>query len=102
MCEWNTGRTEVQLFHIDGKHNLADLLTKKHELSVESVTQNSVWQTGLPWMRLGHPIFHQNFFLAEIIIPGKDEPKTGIPVNFHHGNFRRKAEIPETFSGGNF
>ena len=30
MCEWTTGRTEVPLFHIDGKHNLADLLTKKH------------------------------------------------------------------------
>ena len=36
MCEWTTGTTEVPLFHIDGKHNLADLLTKKHELSVDS------------------------------------------------------------------
>ena len=52
MCEWTAGRTEVPLFHIVGKHNLADLLTKKHELRVESVTLNSVWQTGLPWMRL--------------------------------------------------
>ena len=34
------------------QHNLADLLTKKHELSMESVTLNSVWQSGLPWMRL--------------------------------------------------
>ena len=37
----------------------------------------------------GHPIFRQ------IIISGKEEPETEIPVNFH-----RKAEIPETFSGG--
>ena len=42
------------------------------------------------------------FFPAEIIIPGKDKPETGIPVNLRHGNFRRKAEITETFSGGNF
>ena len=40
------------MFHIDGKHNLADLLTKKHALSVDSVTLNSVWQSGLPWMRV--------------------------------------------------
>ena len=52
MCKWTTDRTEVPLFYIDGKHNLADLLSKKQELSVESVTLNSVWQTGLPWMRL--------------------------------------------------
>ena len=31
MCEWTTGKTVVPLFHIVGKHNLADLLTKKHE-----------------------------------------------------------------------
>ena len=54
-CEWTTGETEVPLFHIDEKLNLADLLTKKHELSVESVTLNSEGQNGLPWMRLGHP-----------------------------------------------
>ena len=52
MCEWTTGKTEVPIFHINGKHNLADLLTKKHELSVESVTLNSVWENGLPWMRM--------------------------------------------------
>ena len=48
MSKWTTGRTEVPLFHIDGKHNLADLFTKKNALSVESVTLNSVWQTELP------------------------------------------------------
>ena len=52
MCEWTTGKTEVPLYHIDGKINLADLLTKQHELSVQAVTLNSEWQTGLPWMRL--------------------------------------------------
>ena len=48
MCEWTTGKTKVPLFYIDGKHNLADLLTKKHELRVESVTLNSVRQSGFP------------------------------------------------------
>ena len=52
MFEWTTGKTEVPLFHIDEKPNFADLITKKHELSVESVSLNSVWQTGLPWMKL--------------------------------------------------
>ena len=52
MCEWTTGKTEVPLYHIDGKINLADLLTKQHDLSVQTVTLNSEWQTGLPWMRL--------------------------------------------------
>ena len=52
MCEWTTEKTEVPLFHIDGRINLADLLTKQHELSVQAVTLNSEWQTGLPWLRL--------------------------------------------------
>ena len=52
MCEWTTGKTEVPLFHIDGKSNLADLLTQQHALSVQAVTLDSEWQTGLLWMRL--------------------------------------------------
>ena len=43
MCEWRTGTTEVPLYHIDGKSNLADLLTKQHDLSVQAVTLNSEW-----------------------------------------------------------
>ena len=52
MCEWTTGETEVPIFHIDGKLNIADLLTKQHELSVNSNTLNSEWQNELPWMKL--------------------------------------------------
>ena len=52
MSEWTTGKTEVPMFHIDGRINLADLLTKQHELSVQVVTLNFEWQTGLPRMRL--------------------------------------------------
>ena len=52
MWEWTTGKTEVPLFHIDGKLNLADLLSNQHNLSIKSVTLNSQWQNGLPWMLL--------------------------------------------------
>ena len=69
MCEWTTGKTEVPLYHIDGKINLADLLTKQHELSVQAVTLNSEWQTGLPWMRLdvteSIPLLDNNQITAE-------------------------------------
>ena len=43
MCERTTGKTEVPLFHIDGRINLADQLTKQHELSVHAITLNSEW-----------------------------------------------------------
>ena len=33
--------------------NIADLLTKRHDLSVESLSTGSEWQTGLSWMKLG-------------------------------------------------
>ena len=40
------------LYHIDGKVNIADLLTKKHSITPLDLTKNSTWQTGYPWMRL--------------------------------------------------
>ena len=43
---------EIPLYHIDGLMNVADVLTNKHEISVEKVSIGSVWQDGLPWMRL--------------------------------------------------
>ena len=33
--------------------NLSDLLTEKHDLTVEDPSSGSNWQTGLPWMKLG-------------------------------------------------
>ena len=33
--------------------NLSDLLTTKHDLTIEDLSTGSNWQTGLPWMRLG-------------------------------------------------
>ena len=51
LIEWSTDSEEIPIFHIDGKSNLADFLTKQHEINVEDVTLGSIWQDGLPWMK---------------------------------------------------
>ena len=51
LFEWATGRKENPLWHIDGNLNLADLLTKKHEIGVKSVSKGSDWIEGVEWMR---------------------------------------------------
>jgi len=51
LFEWTTGSKENPLWHIDSSMNLADLLTKKHEIGVETVSQGSEWIEGLEWMR---------------------------------------------------
>ena len=53
MIEWTTSREYLPIYHVDGNLNLSDLLTKKHDLTVEDLSTGSNWQTGLPWMRLG-------------------------------------------------
>ena len=53
MIEWTTGRDYLPLYHVDGELNLSDLLTKKHDLTVEDLSTGSNWQAGLPWMKLG-------------------------------------------------
>ena len=52
MIEWTTGRDYLPIYHVDGALNLSDLLTKKHDLTVEDLSTGSNWQTGLPWMKL--------------------------------------------------
>ena len=52
MIEWTTGIEYLPLYHVDGKLNLSDLLTKKHDLTIEDLSIGSIWQTGHPWMRL--------------------------------------------------
>ena len=42
----------LPLYHIDGKLNIADMLTKNHEISPKDIGASSQWQNGLPWMRL--------------------------------------------------
>ena len=43
---------ELPLYHIDGKLNVADYLTKHHSITPEDMSSKSVWQTGYPWMTL--------------------------------------------------
>ena len=51
LFEWTTGSKKNPLFHVDGNLNLADLLTKKHELGIEDVSRGSAWIEGLDWMK---------------------------------------------------
>ena len=70
MCEW-TGQTDVPIFQIDEKINLADLLKKHHKLSVQSVTLHSEWQNGLRWMRMdteNMPLLSYNQLRVENIV----------------------------------
>ena len=41
MIEWTNGDQDIPLFHIDGTLNLADLLTKEHDLGVQDVSTGS-------------------------------------------------------------
>ena len=43
---------EPPLYHIDGKINVADYLTKHHDITPRDLSSNSVWLSGQPWMRL--------------------------------------------------
>ena len=52
MIEWTNGDQDILLFHIDGPLNLADLLTKEHDLGVQDVSTGSDWQEGKEWMKL--------------------------------------------------
>ena len=52
MIEWTTGNELLPIYHVDGELNLADLLTKRHELSISDLSAGSVWQTGYPWMKM--------------------------------------------------
>jgi hypothetical protein len=53
MIEWTLdSNEELPLFHIDGRLNIADLLTKEHDISTQTLDQNSEWQSGSPWMSM--------------------------------------------------
>ena len=50
--KWTVGELETYpLFHISGDINLADLLTKPHQVGNSDLDSASNWQNGLPWMR---------------------------------------------------
>jgi hypothetical protein len=43
---------ELPLFHIDGKLNVADFLTKQNDIKPFDLTEESLWISGYPWMSL--------------------------------------------------
>ena len=43
---------ELPLYHIDGKLNTADLLTKYHNITPKDLGSDSQWQNGMTWMEL--------------------------------------------------
>lgn len=43
---------DLPLFHIDGKVNVADLLTKKNSITPKDLGIESLWHNGYPWMTL--------------------------------------------------
>ena len=53
MIEWTLNSTEeLPLFHVDGRLNIADLLTKEHDISTQTLDQKSEWQSGSSWMSM--------------------------------------------------
>ena len=49
MIEWTTGcDLYLPLYHVDGELNISDLLTKKHDPTIEDLSTGSNWQTGYP------------------------------------------------------
>lgn len=51
FIDWTTGEsTDIPLFHIPGPENIADLLTKEHNLSPTMLSMESEWMQGKAWM----------------------------------------------------
>ena len=46
------GGVTLPLYHIDGKLNIADLLTKRHNTLPRHINGKSLWQEGYDWMKL--------------------------------------------------
>ena len=42
----DSGCDYLPLYHVDRELNLSDLLTKKHDLTVEDLSTGSNWQSG--------------------------------------------------------
>ena len=50
LIEWTLDSESIPLFHITTEKNLADLVTKFHDISFIDLDALSAWQSGLPWM----------------------------------------------------
>jgi hypothetical protein len=52
MIEWTTEADIIPLYHIDGEQNIADLITKPNQTTIQDVMIDSEWQVGKNWMKL--------------------------------------------------
>lgn len=52
LIQWTTDKDDIPLYHLSGKKNLADLLTKPHNITLKDVSINSEWHDGADWMKL--------------------------------------------------
>ena len=52
LIQMTTGDEEIPIFHIEGSRNIADLLTKYHDLSIDDLSTGSLWQRGYSWMHM--------------------------------------------------
>ena len=50
LIQMTTENEIIPVFHIDGKINIADLLTKPHDIQVENISIGSDWQQGPSWL----------------------------------------------------
>ena len=81
---------ELPLFHINGRDNIADLLTKPHNISPADLKADSTWQTGFNWMKLP---FHEMSVMkySDLALTNDDE----IAVD-------RECFPPPSFTASNF
>ena len=48
LIEWTLDSESIPLFHVSSEHNLADLVSKHHNINFSDVDTSSAWQSGLP------------------------------------------------------
>jgi hypothetical protein len=64
VMRWTVGDTETfVVYHIPGTDNIADLLTKPHDITTFDIQDQSPWPSGLPWMTRSTPELPRNQFL---------------------------------------
>lgn len=52
LNQMTTGLEDIPFYHIDGTSNLAYLLTKHNDLTIQDLSIGSLWQKGHSWMTL--------------------------------------------------
>ena len=73
FMEWAVGDIEVlPLYHIDGDQNIADLLTKVHDLTPDMLGVTSLWQQGLDWMKQSFKCMSNITSFADLTVSASD------------------------------